>query len=87
MKQRSKMGKKKRPPMPKGVLKRLLGMLFHDFKFPLLVVIVCVIIVAIASTIASIFMNKFLLFYSFSVLRFISSDKTNKYPSSSFEYE
>ncbi|MBQ8331454.1 MAG: ABC transporter ATP-binding protein [Clostridia bacterium] len=51
----------KRPPMKKGVLKRLLGMLFREYRTQLLVVVVCVALVAIASTIASIFMNKFLL--------------------------
>ncbi len=47
--------------MQKGVLGRLLRMLFRDYKWHLIVVTVCVAIVAFASTIASIFMNKYLL--------------------------
>ena len=53
--------KKRRPPMPKGVLGRLLKMLFREYKWTLVVVTVCVAVVAFASTVASIFMNKFLL--------------------------
>ena len=53
--------KKRRPPMDKGVLGRLLKMLFRDYKWTLVVVTVCVAIVAFASTVASIFMNKYLL--------------------------
>ncbi len=53
--------KKRRPPMQKGVLGRLLKMLFRDYKWTLVVVTVCVAIVAFASTVASIFMNKYLL--------------------------
>jgi len=53
--------KRRRPPMQKGVLGRLLRMLFRDYKWHLIVVTVCVAIVAFASTIASIFMNKYLL--------------------------
>ncbi len=47
--------------MEKGVLGRLLKMLFREYRPHLVVVTVCVVIVAFASTIASIFMNKFLL--------------------------
>ena len=47
--------------MEKGVLGRLLKMLFREYRLHLVVVTVCVVIVAFASTIASIFMNKFLL--------------------------
>ena len=47
--------------MQKGVLGRLLKMLFREYRWHLVVVTVCVLIVAYASTIASIFMNKFLL--------------------------
>ena len=60
MKEKNQM-KKRRPPMQKGVLGRLLKMLFRDYKWTLVVVTVCVAIVAFASTIASIFMNKYLL--------------------------
>ncbi|MBR2293572.1 MAG: ABC transporter ATP-binding protein [Clostridia bacterium] len=52
---------KKRPPMKKGVLKRLLGILFREYRAQLLAVVVCVAVVAVASTIASLFMNRFLL--------------------------
>ena len=51
----------KRPPMKKGVLKRLLGILFREYRAQLLAVVVCVAVVAVASTIASLFMNRFLL--------------------------
>ena len=47
--------------MQKGVLGRLLKMLFREYKWTLVVVTVCVAVVAFASTVASIFMNKFLL--------------------------
>ena len=53
--------KRRRPPMQKGVLGRLLKMLFREYRWQLVVVTACVLIVAYASTIASIFMNKFLL--------------------------
>ena len=53
--------KRRRPPMDAGVLGRLLKMLFREYRWQLIVVTVCVAIVAFASTIASIFMNKFLL--------------------------
>ena len=57
----SKPQMKKRPPMKKGVLKRLLGILFREYRAQLLAVVVCVAVVAVASTIASLFMNRFLL--------------------------
>ena len=44
----------------KGVLGRLLRMLFRDYKWQLLVVVLCVGITAYASTIASLYMNKFI---------------------------
>ena len=44
----------------KGVLKRLLKILFAEYKLPLIVVIVCVLITSFASTIASLFMNFFI---------------------------
>jgi len=47
-------------PKNKGVLGRLLKLLFKDYKKPLIVVIVCIILTALASTIASFFMNLFI---------------------------
>ena len=47
-------------PKSKGVLGRLLKLLFKDYKKPLIVVIVCIILTALASTIASFFMNLFI---------------------------
>ncbi len=51
---------KKRPPLQKGILKRLLGMLFRDYKLKLFLVAICVIVVSVASTIASIFLTRFI---------------------------
>lgn len=47
-------------PKQKGVLKRLLSLLFQDYKVQLIVVTVCVLVVSFASTIASLFMNQFI---------------------------
>ena len=47
-------------PKSKGVLKRLLKMLFAEYKLPLTVVIICVVLTSFASTIASLFMNFFI---------------------------
>ncbi len=55
---------KKRPPLQKGTLKRLLGMLFRDYKPQLILVAVCVIIVSVASTVASLFLTKFITYAS-----------------------
>ncbi|MBQ9086410.1 MAG: ABC transporter ATP-binding protein [Clostridia bacterium] len=44
----------------KGVLGRLLRMLFRDYKWQLLVVVICVALTSYASTIASLYMNKFI---------------------------
>ena len=60
-KQASMNQKRRRPPMDAGVLGRLLKMLFREYRWQLIIVTICVAIVAVASTIASIFMNKFLL--------------------------
>ncbi len=57
------MNHKNRPmkrPRHKGVLKRLLGMLFHEYGIHLTAVIICVVLTAVASTIASLFMNRFI---------------------------
>ncbi len=52
--------KGKRPPLQIGVLKRLLALLFRDYKPQLIVVTVCVAVVAVASTVASLFMTQFI---------------------------
>ncbi len=51
---------KKRPPLQKGTLKRLLGMLFRDYKPQLILVAVCVVLVSVASTVASLFLTTFI---------------------------
>ena len=51
------MGKR---PKHKGVLKRLLSILFRDYKVSLIVVVICVVLTSFASTIASLFMNFFI---------------------------
>ena len=52
--------KMKRPPVKKGVLKRLFKMLFAEYKLQLIVVAVCLLLTSFASTIASLFMNLFI---------------------------
>ncbi len=47
-------------PQNKGIMKRLLGMLFADYKPHLIVVMICVLLTSFASTIASFFMNLFI---------------------------
>ena len=47
-------------PKSRGVLGRLLRMLFKEYKAKLAIVVVCVLLVSIASTIASFFMNRFI---------------------------
>lgn len=42
----------------KGTMKRLLKMLFKEYKFRLLIVVVCVILATFSSTAASLFMNQ-----------------------------
>ncbi len=48
----------KRPPIKKGTFKRLLSMLFKEYKWMLIVVIFCVIFSTVASTSASLFLNQ-----------------------------
>ena len=50
----------KRPPLQIGVLKRLLGMLIRDYKPQLIVVALCGVVVSVASTIASLFLSRFI---------------------------
>ena len=53
--------KMKRPPMKKGVLKRILKLLFKTYPWQMALVCVCIVLVSFSSTIAGIFMNKFIL--------------------------
>ena len=50
----------KRPPMKKGVMKRLLKMLFAEYRLPLVAVVIGIVLLSAASTISSIFMNLFI---------------------------
>ena len=52
----------KRPPIKKGVMGRILKMLFKNYKWQMVAVTVCIILVSMASTIASLFMNQFILY-------------------------
>ena len=51
-----------RPPKPntKGVIGRLMKLLFKDYKKQLILVTICIVLTALASTIASVFMNFFI---------------------------
>jgi len=50
----------KRPPVKKGVLKRLIKDLFKEYPVQLIAVALCIVIVSFASTIASLFMNYYI---------------------------
>jgi ATP-binding cassette subfamily B protein len=50
----------KRPPLRVDVLKRLLSLLFEDYKPQLIAVAVCVVMVSVASTVAGLFMTRFI---------------------------
>ena len=52
--------KSKMPPMKKGVMKRILKMLFKSYKWQIVAVTVCIVVVSAASTIAGLFMNQFI---------------------------
>ena len=52
----------KRPPIKKGVLGRIFKILFKEYKLQMTLVAICIVLVSLASTIASIFMNQFILF-------------------------
>ena len=47
----------KRPPIKKGVLGRLLKMLFADYTPQLIIVAICIVFYALANTSSSLFMN------------------------------
>ena len=48
--------------MKKGVLKRVLKILFKEYRLQMIAVAACIVMVSLASTIASIFMNKFIIY-------------------------
>ena len=50
----------KRPKPKKGVLGRLLKMLFAEYRLQLICVVICIVLTSFASTIASLFMNRFI---------------------------
>ena len=50
----------KRPPVKKGVLGRLLKLLFAEYRKELVIVAVCILLTAFASSISSLFMNFFI---------------------------
>ena len=50
----------KRPPMKKGVLKRIIKLLFKTYPLQMVLVCVCIVAVSFASTIAGLFMSKFI---------------------------
>ena len=50
----------KRPPVKKGVLGRILKLLFKEYKWQMTAVAVCIVLVSLASTIAGLFMNQFI---------------------------
>ncbi len=52
--------KMKRPPMKKGVLGRIIKDLFHEYPAHMAAVIVCIVLVAFASTFAGLFMNYYI---------------------------
>ena len=52
----------RRPPIKKGVMGRILKMLFKNYKWQMVAVTVCIVLVSMASTIASLFMNQFILY-------------------------
>ena len=49
-----------RPPIKKGVMGRILKMLFKEYKLQMIIVTACIVLVSMASTIASLFMNKYI---------------------------
>jgi len=57
---KNKAMKMKRPPMKKGVIKRLVKELLHEYPAQLAVVAVCIVIVSFASTMASLFMSYYI---------------------------
>ncbi len=75
--QRPPMHGGKRPPLKKGTLKRLLRMLFKEYKWMLIVVIFCVLFSTIASTSASLFLNQMVARIE-AGLKFGWNDETSK---------
>lgn len=75
--QRPPMRGGKRPPLKKGTLKRLLRMLFKEYRWMLIVVIFCVLFSTIASTSASLFLNQMVARIE-AGLKFGWNDETSK---------
>ena len=50
----------KRPPIKKGVLMRIIKMLFKSYKWQMVAVTACIVIVSAASTIAPLFMETYI---------------------------
>ena len=50
----------KRPPMKKGVLGRILKMLFKSYKWQMVAVTACLVLVSVSSTVAPLFMETFI---------------------------
>ncbi len=53
----TKMKKGGRPPMKKGVISRVFKMLFADYRPKLIIVMICIVLTAIGSSVSSIFMS------------------------------
>ena len=47
----------KRPPMKKGVLKRLFKLLLAEYRKQLIIVAICIALASLGSTVSSLFMN------------------------------
>ena len=54
--------KRAKPPVKKGAIKRVIKLLFKTYPWQMALVCVCIVLVSFASTIASIFMNKFIVY-------------------------
>ena len=52
--------KMKRPPIKKGIIGRILKLLFKEYKLQMIAVTVCIVVVSLASTIAGLFMNQYI---------------------------
>ena len=54
--------KRAKPPVKKGAIKRVIKLLFKTYPWQMALVCICIVLVSFASTIASIFMNKFIVY-------------------------
>ncbi len=57
-----KTNQNKMPPIKKGVMGRILKMLFKSYKWQMIAVTICIVLVSAASTIAGLFMNQFIIY-------------------------